>query len=205
MQVPAHDDQTAVTSDHVSRRLWRALEPYHAVTYFVPETRQRTDALGLKGGWMSYFACRAAPLGTVRAEVVAALFYNFHPDMVRRAIPDAWSYASPEALLEARLAAADQGLRRLLGTDVEGGAVSEAAELAWTAAQATTTAGRRQRGAALAARAAPATVAGRHPPPRSPRRRARHRAGGRRTVPVRGAGDGQRGGRAARGDAADRP
>lgn len=137
-----HDDEAVVTGDHVSRRLWRALEPYHAITYFVPETRQRTDALGLKGGWMSYFACRAAPLGTVRAEVVAALFYNFHPDMVRRAIPDAWSYASPEALLEARLAAAGQGLRRLLGADVEGGAVGEAAELAWTAAQATTTAGR---------------------------------------------------------------
>jgi len=122
--------------------MWRALEPYHAVVFFIPETRERTDALGLKGGWMSYFACRAAPLGAVRAEVVAALFYVFHPDMVSRAIPDAWSYASPEALVEARLAAVDQGLRRLLGGDIESDGIVEAAELASAASEATTTAGR---------------------------------------------------------------
>lgn len=137
MPEPAHPQ-----GDQVSRRMWRALEPYHAVVFFVPETRRQTDALGLKGGWMSYFACRAAPLGAVRAEVVAALFYVFHPDVVRRAIPDAWSHASPEALLEARLAAVDQGLRRLLGPAIGSNGIGEAAELAATAAKATTTAGR---------------------------------------------------------------
>lgn len=142
MPMQAHTDESAGTTDHVSRRLWRALEPYHALIYFIPETRQRTDALGLKGGWMSYFGTRAAPLGPVPAEVVAALFYNFHPDMVRRAIPDAWSRSSPEALLEARLAAVDGGLRRLLGSAVESKAIAEAAELAFAAARATTTAGR---------------------------------------------------------------
>jgi hypothetical protein len=135
-------DEAAVTAQHVSRRMWRALEPYHATVYFLPETRQRTDALGLKGGWMSYFGTRAAPLGPVPAEVVAALFYNFHPDMVRRAIPDAWSYATPEALVEARLAAVDEGLRRLLGPVVSDAGIAEAAELASMAARATTTAGR---------------------------------------------------------------
>src|SRR6266508_3278793 len=103
MPMPAHQETTA-TVDHLSRRMWRALEPYHALVYFIPETRQRTDALGLKGGWMSYFGTRAAPLGPVPAEVVTALFYHFHPSMVRRAIPDAWSYASPDALTEARVA-----------------------------------------------------------------------------------------------------
>jgi len=142
MPTPAHPDGAAVTAEHVSRRLWRALEPYHALVYFIPETRQRTDTLGLKGGWMSYFGTRAAPLGPVPAEVVTALFYNFHPDLVRRAIPDAWTYASPEALLDARLAAVDEGLRRLLGPAVEGAAIAEAAELATAAANATTTAGR---------------------------------------------------------------
>jgi hypothetical protein len=137
-----HPDGAAVTPGHVSRRLWHALEPYHALIYFIPETRQRTDALGLKGGWMSYFGTRAAPLGPVPAEVVTALFYNFHPDLVGRAIPDAWTYASPEALVEARLAAADDGLRRLLGPAVDGAAIAEAAELATAAANATTTAGR---------------------------------------------------------------
>jgi hypothetical protein len=142
MPTQAHPNETAQAADHRSRRLWRALEPYHAVVYFIPETRQRTDALGLKGGWMSYFGTRAAPLGPVPAEVVTALFYNFHPDMVRRAIPDAWSLATPEALVEARLAAVDEGLRRLLGPAVSSAAVAEAAELASEAARATTTAGR---------------------------------------------------------------
>jgi hypothetical protein len=142
MPTQAHPEEVPATADHISRRLWRALEPYHAVVYFMPDTRRRTDALGLKGGWMSYFGTRAAPLGPVPAEVVAALFYNFHPDMVRRAIPDAWSYATPEALVEARLAGVDEGLRRLLGPGVESAAVAKAAELASTAARATATAGR---------------------------------------------------------------
>src|SRR6266545_4054815 len=141
MPMPAHQETTA-TVDHLSRRMWRALEPYHALVYFIPETRQRTDALGLKGGWMSYFGTRAAPLGPVPAEVVTALFYHFHPSMVRRAIPDAWSYASPDALTEARVVAAGEGLRRLLGAAVESDAIAEAAELAAAAALATSTAGR---------------------------------------------------------------
>jgi hypothetical protein len=142
MPVPV-DDQAVGTADHVSRRMWRVFEPYHAVAYFAGEVRRATDALGLKGGWMSYFGTRAAPLGAVPAEVVIALFYNFHPEMVRRAIPDAWSYASPDALLLARLEGVDQSLRRLLGAEVAAGPeIAEAAELARAAAEATGIAGR---------------------------------------------------------------
>ena len=79
------------------------------------ETRAATDALGLKGGWMSYFGCRAAPLGAVSAPVVGALFYNFHPQMVARAMPDAWTHAEPVTLLEARLSAID-GVMRVVVT-----------------------------------------------------------------------------------------
>ncbi|MGW6197390.1 SCO6745 family protein [Kribbella sp. NPDC055110] len=96
-----------------ARRMWKALEPYHAITYFAPETRKATDALGLKGGWMSYFGCRAAPLGPVGPELVAAVFYNFHPAMVARSLPDAWTYATPAQLLDARLKAVDNAVRRL--------------------------------------------------------------------------------------------
>ena len=53
-----------------------------------------------------------------RTPVVTALFYNFHPQMVARAIPDAWSYASPAALLDARLAAMDGAMRRVLAGDL---------------------------------------------------------------------------------------
>ncbi len=100
-------------ADNRARRMWKTLEPYHAITYFTPDTRRETDALGLRGGWMSYFGCRAAPLGPVGPSLVAAVFYNFHPAMVARALPDAWGFASPEQLLAARLRAVDSAVRRL--------------------------------------------------------------------------------------------
>ncbi|WP_327638703.1 hypothetical protein OHB24_10130 [Kribbella sp. NBC_00482] len=121
-----------------ARRMWKALEPYHAVTYFSPETRKATDALGLKGGWMSYFGCRAAPLGPVGPEIVAAVFYNFHPAMVARSLPDAWSYATPAQLLEARLTAVDNAVRRLFPD----AAFGRAAELGRRAAEVAPVAGR---------------------------------------------------------------
>jgi hypothetical protein len=123
--------------------MWRALEPYHAVTYFAPESREVTDALGCTGGWMSYFALRAAPLGAAPPELVAALFYNFHPHRVARAVPAAWRAADPTEFVAARLEAVDRALRRLLGDRVvESPAVAEAASLAREAAAAAPLAGR---------------------------------------------------------------
>ncbi|MDQ4124913.1 MAG: hypothetical protein M3134_04835, partial [Actinomycetota bacterium] len=98
-----------------ARRAWQQLETLHAVVYFAPEKKAAYEAAGLKGGWMGYFAGRAAPLGAVSAEVVTAVFYNFHPAMVRRAIPDAWALSSPDRVLEARMRTVDAALRRLLG------------------------------------------------------------------------------------------
>ena len=118
------------TEATVARLVWQFGEPVHAVTYFAPETRRRTDALGLKGGWMSYFGCRAAPLGPVGPAVVGAAFYNFHPRMVHRAIPDAWRIADPPQLLDARLDAIDEALWRLLGDAIHSGEVRRAADLA---------------------------------------------------------------------------
>ena len=87
-----------------SRSLWQLTETIHSVVYFAPQTKAIYEAAGLKGYWMGYFASRAAPLGPVPAEVVEATFFNFHPKMVRRAIPDAWAFASPERVLAARYA-----------------------------------------------------------------------------------------------------
>lgn len=129
--------------DHRARRMWRALEPVHAVTYFAPESRAACDDLGTTGYWMSYFALRAAPLGAASAELVAALFYNFHPGLVRRSVPAVWSVADPERFLAVRIATVDAALRRLLGAPVlESSEMSEAAEIARTAALAAPTAGR---------------------------------------------------------------
>ncbi len=64
-----------------------------------PSPVRSTDALGCKGGWMGYFGMRAAPLGAASADTVTSAFYNFHPSLVGRAIPDAWRVATPEAFL----------------------------------------------------------------------------------------------------------
>lgn len=126
-----------------ARRLWQALEPVHSVTYFTPEPQAACQELGTRGFWMSYFAQRAAPLGAAPAEVVAALFYNFHPGLVARCVPHVWSLAGPQRFLEVRLAAADAALTRLLGPRVIGSAeLAEAAGIARAAAQAAPTAGR---------------------------------------------------------------
>jgi hypothetical protein len=123
--------------------MWVRFETYHDVTYFTPESRAAADALGCKGGWMGYFGMRAAPLGAVPPELVISAFYNFHPSMVRRALPDAWRIAEPMVFLAARLAGVDGALRRLLGADVIGGPeLAEAAELAARAAAAAPIAGR---------------------------------------------------------------
>ena len=54
-------------AERMARLVWQYGEPIHALMFFAPETQAATDAVGLKGGWMSYFGCRAAPLGAVSA------------------------------------------------------------------------------------------------------------------------------------------
>ncbi len=132
-----------VRTEHRARRLWRALEPVHAVVYFAPEPQEACTELGTRGYWMSYFALRAAPLGPASPELVTALFYNFAPGLVARAVPDTWRVAPPERFLDVRLAAVDAALRRLLGSELLGSAaVAEAASMARDAALAAPLAGR---------------------------------------------------------------
>jgi hypothetical protein len=102
-----------------ARRAWQRFEPVHACVYFSPECLEAAKAAGLKGFWMSYFGSRAAPMGPVAAGVVEATFFSFYPARVRRAVPDAWSYASPASLVESRRVAAATALRRNLGSAVE--------------------------------------------------------------------------------------
>ena len=123
-----------------ARVLWQLYEPIHAVTYFAPEAKAAADATGLRGFWMGYFAMRAAPLGAVGPDVVTAAFYNFPPEMVQRSLPDAWSCADPAAALAARLEGAAAALRSI-GV-IDDSRISEAADLAWEAAQACDIAGR---------------------------------------------------------------
>src|SRR3982751_3629542 len=110
-------DQPALDPAAVARA-HRAVEPLHSHLYFAPEHDERFAALGLRPGRMSYFAGRAAPMGAVGAGVVTATFYNFSPSLVAHMIPRAWTLASPEQVLPARLEAARASLTRLLGDDV---------------------------------------------------------------------------------------
>ncbi|MGH2805851.1 MAG: SCO6745 family protein [Actinomycetota bacterium] len=124
------------------RHAYRVAETYHAVVYFAPETKEHYTEAGLKGGWMGYFASRAAALGPVQPEIVEALFFNFHPTMVRRAIPDAWGFSNPERVIEARLRVADAALRRILDDDVEDASIGDALDIARDALQACSPQGR---------------------------------------------------------------
>jgi hypothetical protein len=124
------DEATADGGSGTARRMWQVLETLHMTVYFAPEPRDAYRRAGLRGGWMGYFASRSAAMGPVPAEVVMATFYNFHPRMVRRAIPDAWGFAPPDRVLEARTEGADAALRRLLGDWAGGPEAAEAAALA---------------------------------------------------------------------------
>src|ERR687890_1191887 len=85
-------------------RAHRRLEPLHSHVYFAPETEEHLTATGLRPGRMVYFAGRAAAMGAVGAGVVTATFYNFAPSLVAHMIPRAWTLASPEQVIPARLA-----------------------------------------------------------------------------------------------------
>jgi uncharacterized protein YceH (UPF0502 family) len=104
------DDRDAPS---IAREFWERIETLHAVTYFASESIDAAKDAGLRGFWMGYFGCRAAPLGSVNPGAVEATFANFAPSMVRRSIPDAWTFARPEALVSVRASAAAAALRRL--------------------------------------------------------------------------------------------
>ena len=116
----------------LARRFWAAIEPVHAIVYFAPEPLEAARKTGLRGFWMSYFASRVAPLGPLPAPAVEAMTYGFAPAMVARAIPDAWTFASPAAVLAARLSSAPEALRHHVDATLLGSA-GELANLLWDA------------------------------------------------------------------------
>lgn len=122
--------------EHLARALWTVFEPIHAVTYFSDEARQAFADVGLPRYWDGYFAGRSAPLGTVTAAPVAAIFSGFAPSLVTRALPAVWSIASVEQVLEARALGAANTLRVLFPDEDATAAAADA--LLWIAAEADT-------------------------------------------------------------------
>lgn len=93
---------------------WRSVEALNNFVYLVPEAQTHYKPIGLKGSWMGYFASRSAPMGAASPELVIATFHGFAPHLVRRAIPDAWTFATPDEVLAARLALAVEVLGRAM-------------------------------------------------------------------------------------------
>lgn len=118
----------------IARKTWRTVEPIHGMIYFVPEGPEHYGRIGIGPGQAGYFASRSAPMGEASAELVIATFYNFNPDYVRAVIPSVWKTARPTDVIDARFAAADAALRRLLGDAVASDEMVAASQLARSAA-----------------------------------------------------------------------
>lgn len=96
---------------------WRSVETLNNFVYLVPEAAKHYTSVGLKGSWMGYFASRAAPMGAASPELVVATFHGFAPRLVHRALPDAWSFATPAEVHRARLELATGVLGRAVTGD----------------------------------------------------------------------------------------
>src|SRR3954470_2624079 len=119
----------------ISRRMFELVEPIGVIPYSAEEPNEAMFALGFTNYWDTYFAGRAAPLGSsVPAGVVHALFYNFAPGEVARHIPKVWSTTTPEAAIAARQEGCVTALRRILGNLVGTPAFARAVELLMAAA-----------------------------------------------------------------------
>jgi hypothetical protein len=114
--------------------MWEAAERFHGLTYIATEVREEGIAAGLKGFWMNYFASRIAPVGPVGALVVESTFFYYAPTRVRRAIPDAWSLATPADIIAARYRGMDRALRATY-SDIAAPVFAEGAALVRAALQ----------------------------------------------------------------------
>jgi hypothetical protein len=115
--------------------MFELVEPIGVIPYSSDEPNEAMFALGFTNFWDTYFAGRAAPLGSsVPAEVVHALFYSFGPGEVARHIPKVWSTTTPEAAIAARQKGCVNALRGILGDLVDTPGFSRAGELLTQAA-----------------------------------------------------------------------
>src|ERR1051325_4679848 len=115
--------------------MFELVEPIGVIPYSADRAKHAKFALGFTNYWDTYFAGRAAPLGSsVPAEVVHALFYNFAPGEVARHIPKVWETTTPEEAIAARQMGCVKALRRILGDLVDTSRFARAVELLTKAA-----------------------------------------------------------------------
>ena len=123
-----------------ARRLWALYEPIHALTYFAPAALAAAGELGTSF-WARYVAQRAAPLGDVPTAVLIAAFGGFAPGRIADARAGIAPDATPTGALAVRLAGIDAAFGDLPDRP-DAALLTEAADLAWEAAQACDDAGR---------------------------------------------------------------
>jgi hypothetical protein len=95
--------------------LWDLIEPIASSVYFSPEAHSNYEKLGLAGFGPGYFCSRAACMGQVPGEVVAATFAVFNPAIVQPAVAEGWEKTTAAAVLEAREDGQRTALTRMLG------------------------------------------------------------------------------------------
>lgn len=119
----------------LGRQMFELVEPIGLIPYSADEPNEMMFALGFTDYWDTYFAGRAAPLGSsVPAGVVHALFYNFAPGEVERHIPKVWKTTTPQAAFAARQEGCVKALRRILGDLIDTTAFTRAGVLLTKAA-----------------------------------------------------------------------
>jgi hypothetical protein len=126
----------------LARRCWKILEAIHVPVYFTPGPAKEYEAIGLPP-ISYYFASRSAALGPASAELVTATFYSFCPDLVGKAVPQAWQHASPEQVLSARHKGIRETLAPVFGdAELSDAELAEAVELVREVTAGFSTAGR---------------------------------------------------------------
>lgn len=103
----------------VSRWMLGPMAALHSPVYKAVEVKGRLAGLGIDDPMGSYLAARAAPLGSVGPEVVAAAFYGFSPRMIATHVPGVWERATPLRVIAATLEGMGELLGRLLGGHTE--------------------------------------------------------------------------------------
>ncbi|WP_438484626.1 SCO6745 family protein [Streptomyces sp. S186] len=122
--------------ERAGRHCHNALNPLHSAHYFAPELATELTAVGVENSRAGYLAARSAPMGAVGPGTVTAAFYSFSHELVAQHVPQVWTVAAPQVVLDARLRAVDGSLRRQLGAEaLASPEMAEAAKLALRAAE----------------------------------------------------------------------
>jgi hypothetical protein len=98
----------------LARQAVQVLEPVCCTGWLSAEGQANLAAQGITERFAGYCATRAAPMGAVAPEVVAAAFYNCRPEVVIRNTAVAWATSTPEQAIAGELDAADRSLRAVV-------------------------------------------------------------------------------------------